>query len=106
MILVNASGSYGFLLWQVGDALEGFGSTTEVGAQNTVPFVFVGISGMAQGAAPMQRAYTTAEQQAHNRPVNGYLAPDSNGNYAFVQMEFIRYAITTDGTITIGSKSL
>lgn len=105
MILVNASGNYGFVLWQVGVALTGFGATTEVGAQNTIPFVFAGISGLTVGTAPLQRAYVTPAQQAYNRPVNGYLAPDSNGNYAFVQMEFIRYDITTDGTIRIGSKT-
>ena len=39
------------------------------------------------------------------RPVNGYLAPDSNGNYTFIQTDFVRYDIKLNGDITVGDNT-
>jgi hypothetical protein len=95
MILVNASGAYGFNVWQVGSKLVEFGATTGVTSAPMIPFVFLGISGTAAGTTPLERGYST-------RPVNGYLATDSNGNYAFIQTDFVRYDIATNGDISVG----
>jgi hypothetical protein len=96
MLMVNSPGNYGFLLWQVGYKLVDFGATTEVGAQNTIPFAFIGIGGRVQGTPLLQRGGRTAT-------VDGYLAPDSNGNYTFIQTDFVRYDIQLNGDITVGA---
>ena len=46
----------------------------------------------------MQRGYSA-------RNISGYLATDTNNNYKFIQTDYIRYSIASDGTITIGSKA-
>jgi hypothetical protein len=38
-------------------------------------------------------------------PLDGYLAKDSSGNFKFIQTDYVRYDVTTDGTIAIGTKS-
>ena len=89
MIMVNTAGSYGFPVWSVGYKLvgdgsasnPGYGGTTELGAVAYVPLAFVGIVGLAPGTAPVSRWNST-------RPVTGYLATDSNGNYTFIQTDF------------------
>ena len=107
MIMVNTAGSYGFPVWSVGYKLvggsnpgygPGYGGTTELGAVGYVPLAFVGIVGLAPGTAPVSRWNST-------RPVTGYLATDSNGNYAFIQTDFIRYDIGLNGDITVGNKT-
>ena len=108
LLILNAVGNYGFSLADkvgiingvpvgVGWYLGTFGAYPDlIGINGAIPFIFVGVGGANQQTA-LQRGSGTL-------PITGYLATDSNGNYAFVQMEFIRYAITTDGTIKIGSR--
>jgi hypothetical protein len=38
-------------------------------------------------------------------PLDGYLAADPYGNFKFIQPDYVRYDVTTDGTVTIGTKS-
>lgn len=98
MIMANAVGGYGFYLWTVGFEFVKFGSTIEVGAINEVPFAFVGIGGQSPGTAALERWSST-------RGVKGYLAADSSGNYAFIQTDFVRYDISTNGDISVAGKT-
>ncbi|MGH9632281.1 MAG: hypothetical protein ACRD7E_28590, partial [Bryobacteraceae bacterium] len=99
IIMVNTAGAiYGFPLYAVGPDLMDFGATPELGAVQNASFAFVGSGGRAQGTAPLQSVGGT-------RPVTGYLAPDSNGNYAFIQTDFLRYDIQLNGDITVGTKA-
>lgn len=108
MIMVNTAGSYGFPVWAIGYKLvgdpskpdygPGFGGTTELGGIGYVPLAFIGVVGLAPGTAPVSRWNST-------RPITGYLTPDSSANYTFIQTDFVRYDITTDGTIKVGTKT-
>ena len=96
--MVNTAGAYGFPIWPIGSKLLEFGGTDELGGIQSVPFAFVGNVGRARATADVIRWNST-------RPVNGYLAKDSSGNYAFIQTDFIRYDIELNGDITIGKKT-
>ncbi len=101
MIMVNTAGSYGFPVWAVGFKLvgdasnPGYGGTTELGAVGYNPLAFVGVVGLAPGTAPVSRWTST-------RPVTGYMTSDSQGNYTFIQTDFVRYDIGLNGDITVG----
>jgi hypothetical protein len=100
MIMMNTPGGFhGVPLIGIGPELLEFGATTELSAfEYAAPFSFIGSGGRAQGTAPLQRVGGT-------RPITGYLAPDSNGNYAFIQTDFVRYDIQLNGDITVGTKT-
>jgi hypothetical protein len=95
LVIANGVGNYGFLLSDVAQNLELFGGQVDL-EQNpvTAPFIFIGNGGRNKGGA-LQRGYSTV-------PIDGYLALDSNTKYTFIQTDYVRYAITPDGTITIG----
>jgi hypothetical protein len=97
MVMVNAVGNYGFHISDVAQALTNFGAYPDLQIPITMPFIFVGI-GDGNPNTALQRGYSTRE-------LDGYLAQDSNGNYAFIRTDYVRYDITTDGTIKIGNKS-
>ena len=109
LLIVNGVGNYGFGLADkvgnidgvpvgVGWYLGTFGAYSDLaGISGAIPFTFIGVGG-ANAQTALQRGYGT-------RPVDGYLAPDSNGNYAFIQTDFIRYDIKLNGDITIGKKT-
>lgn len=94
-LIVNAPGNYGFPLNAVAKNLEKFGAQNDIeSVDSPIPFVLLGNGGRNMGQA-LQRGNS-------NRNVDGYLAKDSEGNYTFIQTDYVRYDITTDGTITIG----
>ncbi len=98
LLIVNAVGNYGFALNQVAKSLEQFGSAHDIeGVSNAIPFVLVGNGGLNTGQAH-QSGFS-------NRDMTGYLAEDSNGNYTFIQPDYIRFDIGLDGTIKIGAKT-
>lgn len=98
LLILNAVGNYGFALSAIAKSLEQFGSATDIeGVNGPIQFVFVGNGGLNK-------------QQAHqsgysNRDMSGYLAKDSNGNYAFIQPDYVTFDLTPDGTIKVGSSS-
>jgi hypothetical protein len=113
VLIINGVGNYGFTLADkhnivvggipflqvsIGWQLRSFGAYLDLDTLNaTIPFVFIGNGGRNQQTA-LQRGYSTG-------PLDGYLTPDSNGNYTFAQMDFVRYDIATDGSITVGQKT-
>jgi hypothetical protein len=98
LLILNAAGNYGFPLSTIAKNLEQFGSAHDIeGASSAIPFVFIGNGGLNSGSAH-QSGYSS-------RDMSGYLAADSNGKYTFLQTDFVRYDITTDGTIKIGNKT-
>lgn len=94
-LFVNAVGAYGLAGASVASNLEKFGATGDVAFSGPVPLVVIGNGGRKIGQA-LQRGNSTQN-------IDGYLAQDTNGNYAFIQTDYVRYDITTDGTINIGT---
>ncbi len=95
MVMVNAVGNYGIPLSAVSAALTNFGAYPDLQGINAAPpLVFIGTGG-ANAKTALQRGVSTRE-------LDGYLAPDSNGYYAFLQTDYVHYDIGLDGTITIG----
>lgn len=95
MVIINAVGDYGIPLNSVAQTLTGFGAYPDLaGIPFPFPLVFIGTG----GANPM----TALQRGGSTRELAGYLAPDTNGNYAFLQTDFVHYDIGVDGTITIG----
>lgn len=98
LIIMNGVGNYGFFVADVAASLGNFGGQADLeGVNISTPFIFIGNGGLGKGGA-FQRGGST-------RPVDGYLTPDSNRNYKFIQPDYISYDITTDGTIKIGTKT-
>jgi hypothetical protein len=94
-LIVNAVGNYGFGLNPIAKNLEKFGAWPDIeGSTEAIPFVLLGNGGRNMGQ-DLQRGFST-------RNVDGYLAADSNGNYTFIQTDYVQYDITTDGTIKVG----
>ncbi len=97
-VIVNAVGNYDFGLNAIAKNLEKLGAWPDIEAvTGAIPFVLLGNGGRNMGQA-LQRGYS-------NLNVDGYLAVDSNGNYTFIQTDYIQYDMTTDGTIKIGAKT-
>ena len=95
LLIVNGVGNYGVALSEIAKNLEQFGGQVDLEAiTNSPPFIFIGNGGRNKGGA-RERGYDT-------RTLDGYLATDSNGNYTFIQTDYVQYDITTDGTIKIG----
>ncbi|HYI94139.1 MAG TPA: hypothetical protein VEX68_11385, partial [Bryobacteraceae bacterium] len=109
LLIVNGVGNYGFGLADkvgningvpvgVGWYLGTFGAYSDLaGISGAIPFTFIGVGG-ANAQTALQRGYGT-------RDVQGYLAPDSNVNYAFIQTDFVRYDIKLNGDITVGQNT-
>ncbi|HMF74570.1 MAG TPA: hypothetical protein VK604_02805, partial [Bryobacteraceae bacterium] len=98
LLLVNAAGNYGFPLNALAGSLEQFGGQVDLEPiGSAISLVFIGNGGTNKGEA-RQRGLSTL-------PLDGYLAADSNGNYRFIQTDYVRYDITMDGTIKIGNQS-
>jgi hypothetical protein len=95
IVMVNAVGNYGIPLNAVGGKLGQFGGWPDLLLiDGAPPFIFVGNAGRKPQTA-LQRGGSTLN-------LDGYLAQDSSGNYTFIRTDFVRYDITTDGTIKIG----
>ena len=95
-LIVNGVGNYGIALSAIASNLAQFGGQVDLEEiPSAVPFVFLGNGGRDKGGA-LQRGYGTLA-------IDGYLATDSNGNYAFIRTDYVRYDIATDGTVTIGN---
>ncbi len=97
MIMVIAVGQ-SFRVSEIATKLKEFGGGSDLAGVGSAAFAFIGIGGLGEAAAPLSRGYST-------RAVNGFLAPDSNGNYAFLQNDFIRYDINLNGDITVGNNT-
>jgi hypothetical protein len=105
LLILNAVGNYGFGLSQIAKNLEQFGSATDIeGVSTAIPFVFVGNGGLNVAGAH-QSGYS-------NQNMSGYLATDYNGNYTFIQTDYVKYDLIVngegtgqDGTISIGANS-
>jgi hypothetical protein len=94
IVLISAFGNFGFNDSEIAKDLEGFGATTEFeNIGSPYPFSLIGNGGLNQA-----QAYQVGQDSLH-----GYLAQDSNSNYVFVQPDYVRYDLTTDGTIKVGS---
>jgi hypothetical protein len=97
MVIVNAVGNYAFPISAVADALAKFGADGDLAPIIfTAPLTFIGTGG-ANPKTARQRGYGSRE-------ISGYLATDSNNNYAFIQTDYVHYDIGVDGTITVGKK--
>lgn len=95
-LVVNAPANYGFPLNAIAKNLERFGAEDDINSvANAISFVLLGNGGRNMGQA-LQMGSST-------RNVDGYLAADSNNKYTFIQPDYVRYDITTDGTIKIGA---
>ena len=80
-------------------ALTPFGAFPDLqGISFAPPFIFVGNAGRNPQTALQRGNYTN--------PVDGYLAEDVNSNYTFTQMDFVRYDVKLDGSITVGEYDL
>ncbi len=96
LLLVNGVGNYEAPLSSLGKGLTSFGAYPDLqGVKSAIPFIFIGNGGRNPQTA-LQRGYST-------RPLDGYLAQDSKGNYTFIQTDFVRYDLTPDGTIKVGN---
>ena len=106
LLIVNGVGNYGFGLADkvgsingvpvgVGWYLGTFGAYSDLaGISGAIPFTFIGVGG-ANAQTALQRGYGT-------RDVQGYMTSDSQGNYTFIQTDFVRYDIGLNGDITVG----
>lgn len=105
VLILNAAGNYGFALNDIAKNLEKFGSASDIeGVGDPIDFVFVGNGGL-HSAGAHQSGYDS-------RTMSGYLARDSNGNYTFIQTDYVKYDLLVngtgtggDGTINIGANS-
>lgn len=96
LVIANGVGNYGILISDLAQSLEQFGGQVDLAqVPYTVPFIFIGNGGLSKGGA-LQRGFS-------GLPIDGYLALDSNSNYKFIQTDYVRYDIDTQGNITIGS---
>ena len=97
ILIANGVGNYGVPVKQLAANLELFGAQVDLEQIiGTLPFIFIGNGGRNKGGA-LQRGLSTV-------PVDGYLALDSTGkNYTFIQTDYVRYSIGTEGTIKIGT---
>ena len=95
ILILNAVGNYSFALSAIAKNLEQFGSATDIeGVAGPIQFVFIGNGGLNVAGAH-QRGFS-------NLNMSGYLATDSNGNYTFVQPDYVKFDIGLDGSIAIG----
>ncbi|MBV8773180.1 MAG: Ig-like domain repeat protein, partial [Deltaproteobacteria bacterium] len=98
ILIVNAVGNSGFALKEIAENLEKFGAQNDIeNVGSAIPFVLLGNGGRNMGQA-LQRENSTLN-------VDGHLAADSNGNYTFIQTDYVQYDITLDGAIKIGAKT-
>ena len=96
ILILNGVGNYGFGPAALSDTLAKFGATgDEKSAIAAVPFVLIGNGGL--------NASSAHERLSSNLNMSGSFATDSNGNYIFVQTDYIKYDIGLDGTIKIGT---
>lgn len=100
LLIINAPGfNYGIQIDEINPVLQVSGGQQDLrGITSAIPFVFIGTYGAQPGGA-LQRGYV------NNLPVDGYLAADAGGTYGFIQTDYVRYGITTDGTIKIAGKT-
>ena len=96
LVIANAVGNYPFKVSDISASLEMFGGQVDLEqAKFTIPLIFIGNGGLYKGGA-FQRGASVV-------PVDGYLALDSNSNYKFIQIDYVRYDIDPGkGIITIG----
>jgi hypothetical protein len=105
LIVIGFGEGGGFVLGAYPEDLEYFGASKDLENYTVAqgwPYLLIGNGGLniAQAWQEISPTYYTAV-----RNVDGYVAPDSNGNYTFIETDFVRYDITPDGTITIGGKA-
>ena len=96
IILLVAFGNYNFNLNEISGNLKGFGATNEFdGLAYPGALTFTGNEGLQYGQA----------HQGYGNDLHGHLSQDSNANYVFIQPDYVRFDLTTDGTIKIGSQT-
>lgn len=89
LLIINAAGGYGGAVSDVAQEVKKFGAYDDLAPiTNDPPFILVGIGG-SNAKTALQRGYSTNN-------ADGYLAEDTNGNYAFLRMDFVRYDLTTN----------
>ena len=98
LIANGVNNQYSISPGSIAASLEQFGGQVDLeGLPDAVNIVFVGNGGRYKGRAFERLFYTDN--------VDGYLATDTQKNYGFIQTDYLRYDITTDGTIKIGTKT-
>lgn len=98
LVIANGVGNYDFGLSSISQYLQQFGGAIDLEAvPNAIPFVFIGSGGQKMGEA--------RQRGSSGLPFDGYLAKDSSQNFKFIQTDYVRYDITTDGTVTVGTTS-
>lgn len=102
LILVCGVSGYNFAPADLAANLENFGADKVIEIyRQTWPFVLIGNGGLAPGSA--HQLLVTDWVNPSPPIMSGSLAVDSNGNYTFIQTDYLTYDIGIDGTIKIGS---
>jgi hypothetical protein len=107
LIIVSTLGRVGGPLWDIAPELEQFGATTEfrnIGYADFA-FSFIGIKKAKVGEGYQVGGDGIFKGNTNSWSLNGYLATDSSGSYAFFQPNYVQFQLTPgNGEVKIGSE--
>lgn len=88
IVIIATNDSAGFPVSQIAPELKQFGANTDFdGAGSNLAFSLIGIKGTDSGQA--YQVGSGAGQAGLS--LNGYFAPDSHANYAFIQIDYVTF---------------
>ena len=106
VIIVSTLGRDGGPLWDIAPELEKFGATKEFESIGYPDFTFsfIGIKNAKIGEGYQVGGDGIFKGNTSSWCLNGYLATDSSGNYAFFQPDYVQFQLTPgSGEIKISS---
>jgi hypothetical protein len=107
LIIVSSLGRDGGPLWDIAPELEKFGATKEFESIGYPDFTFsfVGIKNAKIGEGYQVGGDGIFKGNMSSWSLNGYLATDSSGKYAFFQPDYVQFGLDpARGKITIGAE--
>jgi hypothetical protein len=107
LVIVSTLGRVGGPTSEIAPELEKLGATTEFESIAYPEFAFslIGIKGLQKGQAYQVGGDGAFKSSKDSWSLNGYLATDSQGKYAFLPPDYVQFQMTPGkGTITVGDR--
>ncbi len=105
LVIIATNDSAGFRVSDIAPELKKFGANNDFDGAPDFPFSFIGIKGTNSG-----QAYQVGRLGQASLSLDGYFAPDSSSNYAFIQTDYASFevnpskSLNAPSTVTIGNR--
>ena len=105
ILMATGFGGSNVVPGDIAPMLQQFGLEKEAKLSTASDFYFLGNGGLDPGQARVGLAADGSRAGGPDGTMRGYFAENSEGDYSFIQPNYIAYSIKPDGTVQVGARS-